>query len=169
MSNSNIKNNIVHIKIGELAVSKDKILTTIVGSCVACCIYDEKNKVIGMAHIMLPNSNNNASNDNSNNNLKAKYADTAVKNLIQELARYGADTNNLKAKIVGGASIFANENDEDMFNIGRKNVDKVKELLKQYNIKIVAEDIGGKNGRSVTFDPSTLNIRVKSSNYEKVL
>ncbi len=166
MSNSDIKNNIINIKIGELAVSKDRILATIVGSCVACCIYDEKSKVIGMAHIMLPNSNNNVSN---NNNLKAKYADTAIKNLIQELARYGADTDNLKAKIVGGASIFANENDEDMFNIGRKNVDKVKELLKQYNIKIVAEDIGGKNGRSITFDPSTLNVRVKSSNYEKVI
>ncbi len=167
MSNSYIKNNIVHIKIGELAVSKDKILTTIVGSCVACCLFDEKNKVIGMAHIMLPNSNNNVSNDN--NNLKAKYADTAIKNLIHELAKYGADTNNLKAKIVGGASIFTNENDEDMFNIGRKNIDKVKELLKQYNIQIVAEDIGGKNGRSVTFDPCTLNIKVKTSNYEKVI
>jgi Chemotaxis protein; stimulates methylation of MCP proteins len=166
MNNPNIKNNIINIKIGELAVSKDKILSTIVGSCVACCIFDEKSKVIGMAHIMLPNSNNSINNDN---NLKAKYADTAVKNLIQELARYGADTNNLKAKIVGGASIFTNENDEDMFNIGRKNIDKVKELLKQYNIKIVAEDTGGRNGRSVTFDPSTLNVRVKSSNYEKVI
>ena len=159
-------NNIIHIKIGELAASKDKILTTIVGSCVACCIYDEKNKVIGMAHIMLPNSSM-VNNDSSN--LKAKYADIAIKNLIQELVKYGANTNNLKAKIVGGASVFVNENDEDMFNIGRKNVDKVKELLNQYNIKVVAEDIGGKNGRSVAFDPYTLRIKIKNSNYEKVI
>ncbi len=155
------ESNSIHIKIGELAVSKDKVLTTIVGSCIALCLYDEKSKVIGMAHIMLPNSSNG--NNSGNGNLKAKYADQAIKNLLQELARYDADTSSIKAKIVGGASVFANENDEDMFNIGRKNVERVKELLSKYKIKVVAEDIGGRNGRYVAFYPNT-QIKIKSNN-----
>ncbi len=153
--------NTIHIKIGELAVSKDKVLTTIVGSCIALCLYDEKSKVIGMAHIMLPNSSNG--NSSSNGNLKAKYADQAIKNLLQEFTKYYAATSSIKAKIVGGASVFANENDEDMFNIGRKNVERVKELLSKYNIKVVAEDVGGRNGRYVAFYPNT-QVKIKSNN-----
>jgi len=159
-----ITNDSVNIKIGELAVSKDKVLTTIVGSCIACCIYDDKNKVIGMAHIMLPENKNS-----SDNNLKAKYADTAIKNLLDELVSHGADIRNLKAKIVGGASIFVNENDVDMFNIGKRNADKVKKLLIDNNVKIISEDIGGRNGRNVIFDPNTFNVKIKSANNERVI
>ncbi len=158
-------NDSVNIKIGELAVSKDKVLTTIVGSCIACCIYDDKNKVIGIAHIMLPGNKNSS----YNNNLKAKYADTAIKNLLDELVNHDADIKNLKAKIVGGASIFVNENDVDMFNIGKKNADKVKKLLIDNNVKIISEDIGGRNGRNVIFDPNTFNVKIKSANNEKVI
>jgi chemotaxis protein CheD len=158
-------NDCVNIKIGELAVSKDKALTTIVGSCIACCIYDDKNKVIGIAHIMLPE--NKSSSDN--NNLKAKYADTAIKNLLDELVNHGADIRNLKAKIVGGSSIFVNENDTDMFNIGKRNADKVKKLLIDNNVKIISEDIGGRNGRNVIFDPNTFSVKIKSANNERVI
>ncbi len=158
-------NDSVNIKIGELAVSKDKVLTTIVGSCIACCIYDDKNKVIGMAHIMLPENKNSS----DNNNLKAKYADIAIKNLLDELVSHGADIRNLKAKIVGGASIFVNENDVDMFNIGKRNADKVKKLLIDSNVKIISEDVGGRNGRNIIFDPNTFNVKIKSANNERVI
>ncbi len=169
---SNGSNTTVHVKIGELAVSKDLPLTTIVGSCIACCIYDDKSKIAGMAHIMLPTKNrkdNSDSNNNTRDDTKAKYADTGIKNLIDELIKQGANINNLKAKIVGGARVFTHESDEDIFNIGERNAEKVKEVLKSYRISIVAEDIGGRGGRNVTFDPSTLTVRVKSNGYEKVL
>lgn len=168
----NRSNATVHVKIGELAVSKDLPLTTIVGSCIACCIYDEKSKIAGMAHIMLPTKkrkDNNYSSNDTRDDTKAKYADTGIKNLVDELINQGADINNLKAKIVGGARVFTHESDDDMFNIGERNAEKVKEMLKSYRIRIVAEDIGGRGGRNVTFDPSTLTVRVKSNGYEKVL
>ncbi|MEM3120808.1 MAG: chemotaxis protein CheD, partial [Candidatus Nitrosocaldus sp.] len=159
---------VIHVKIGELAVSRDLPLTTIVGSCIACCIYDDRNKVGGMAHIMLPTNRINRSND-IHTNTKAKYADTAIKNLVDSLIKNGADINNLKAKIVGGARVFAHESDEDMFNIGGRNAEKVREMLKEYRIRIIAEDIGGRGGRNVTFDPSNLTIKVKGNGYEKIL
>ncbi len=156
----------IHVKIGELAVSRDRPLTTIVGSCIACCIYDDQSKIAGMAHIMLPTKKTN---NNTNIDTKAKYADTAIKNLVDLLVKNGANINNLKAKIVGGARIFAHESDMDMFNIGERNAEKVREILKEYRIMIVAEDIGGRTGRNVVLDPSTLTIKVKGNGYEKIL
>lgn len=169
MSRSNAT---VHVKIGELVVSKGLPLTTIVGSCIACCIYDDKTKIAGMAHIMLPTKkrkDNSDSNNSTHDDAKAKYADTGIKNLVDELIKQGANINNLKAKIVGGARVFTHESDDDMFNIGERNAEKVKEVLKSYRISIVAEDVGGRGGRNVTFDPSTLTVRVKSNGCEKVL
>lgn len=170
---SSRSNSAIHVKIGELAVSRDVPLTTIVGSCIACCIYDDRQRIIGLAHIMLPTDkrrrDNGSSSDDAHADTKAKYADTGVKNLVDTLLRYGADINSLKAKIVGGARVFAHESDEDMFNIGMRNAEKVKEVLKAYGIRLVAEDIGGRGGRSITFDPSTLTIRVKSQGHERVL
>lgn len=175
-NNSKSSSSTIHVKIGELAVSKDLPLTTIVGSCIACCIYDDKSKIVGMAHIMLPtnkrkysNSNSNNTSNNTGSDTKAKYADTGIKNLIDELIKQGANISNLKAKIVGGARVFVHESDKDMFNIGANNAEKVKEVLKLYGISIVAEDIGGRGGRNVIFDPSTLTVRVKNNGYEKVL
>ncbi|MFN4337328.1 MAG: chemotaxis protein CheD [Candidatus Nitrosocaldus sp.] len=166
VSCSSKNNTVIHVKIGELAVSKDLPLTTIVGSCIACCIYDDKNKIAGMAHIMLPTKRTNTT---TNIDTKAKYADTAIKNLVDLLIKNGADINNLKAKIVGGARIFMHESDTDMFNIGDRNAEKVREMLKEYRIMIIAEDIGGRTGRNVTFDPSNLTITVKGNGYEKIL
>ena len=133
------------IGIGEYRVGTFPMMTIGLGSCIGLTLYDETVKVGAMVHIMLPDSGGRT-------DRPGKYADTAVPLLLQELAKLGCKNNrSLVAKIAGGACMF--EYFGANLNIGGRNADKVKTLLKENNIKLASEDIGGKVGRSVTFHP----------------
>lgn len=122
-------------------------LTTLgLGSCVGVCIYDPITKVTGMAHVMLPSSK--AIKNNSN---EAKFADTAIVKLVNEMIAIGANKSRLVCKMAGGAQMFAFSGQNDMMKIGERNAAAVREMLKSFNIPILADDTGGNFGRSIEF------------------
>ena len=128
------------VKIGEYKVVKGEDYVLIIlglGSCVCLTMYDPINKIGGLAHILLPHSNGREE--------SAKYADQAVKLMLRDMRKLGAK--NIIAKIAGGSEILPMLN----MKIGERNVKVVKEQLNKYNIKLVAEDVGGSMGRSVFF------------------
>lgn len=149
---------IITVGISDLAVSKspDVIATYALGSCVGICLYDKANLVGGLAHIMLPSSKETSS---QQDNMK-KFADSGIYLLLRDLERAGANRSALTAKIAGGAQMFAGVN---TFNIGERNVRSVKQVLDNYNIKIIAEQTGDKIGRTIFFDISTGMLEVKSA------
>lgn len=148
------------IKVGmaDLNIAKDPIgLTTIgLGSCVGVCLYDNINRVVGLAHIMLPDSTI------AKNNLNiAKYADTAIHELLSRMLKIGAKRELIKSKLAGGAQMFAFDNASDIIKVGEKNVKASTEILKQLNIPIIATDTGGNHGRTIEiFADGTLNIKM---------
>ncbi len=148
----------ITVGISDLAVSKspDVIVTYALGSCVGICLYDNKNCIGGLAHIMLPSSKEVAL---VQDNYK-KYADTGLVLLLKDLQKMGADINNLTAKIAGGAQMFASS---ATLSIGDRNVKAVKTLLNMYNIKLIGEQTGGKIGRTVFFNTATGMLEVKSA------
>jgi chemotaxis protein CheD len=121
-------------------------LVTSVGSCVAICLYDPKHKCGGLAHIMLPNAA-----IAPHELLPSKYANTAVPALIKLIQKTSGRNSPLCAKIAGGANMFPNLKNNAL-NIGAKNIDAVKVALVQHGIKLLAEDVGGQNGRRITFN-----------------
>ena len=122
-------------------------LTTLgLGSCIGVCLYDPVSKVTGMAHIMLPSSK--AIKNNSN---EAKFADTAVVNLIDEMVRLGALKSRIVGKMAGGAQMFAFSGQNDIMKIGERNAAAVREVLSTFGIRILADDTGGNFGRSIEF------------------
>mgnify|MGYP000926868417 CR=1 FL=1 len=136
---------VIIIGIGEWYTG-DAVMTSIgLGSCIGLVIHDEVKKIGGLAHVMLPKSSGKP------NERAGKYADTAVEVLVQELKQKGSNINNLKAKLAGGASMF--QNFSGNLNIGERNAEALKEILKQRSIPIVREDIGGTIGRTVTYYP----------------
>ena len=149
----------VEIPMGGLGLtSQDKtILQTFVGSCVAICIYDPIAKVAGMAHVMLPKNNTSDPMPKP----EGKFADVAIKILLERLATQGAKENRLKAKMAGGASVFQNEGKQNTFNIGLRNVDTIKTTLAEKKIPILAEDVGAHSGRWVIFDVSSGMMTIK--------
>ncbi|OIJ09925.1 chemotaxis protein CheD [Anaerobacillus arseniciselenatis] len=151
---------IVKVGMADLNVAKppQKIRTSGLGSCVGVIIYDEILKVCGMAHVMLPSSSL-AKADSMN---KAKYADTALEVLLDKLKSNGANQTRLKAKLAGGAQMFKFSTSSEMMRIGPRNVDAVKEKLKELRIRIVSEDVGGTSGRTIEFDPETSKLSIRT-------
>ncbi|MFY4773909.1 chemotaxis protein CheD [Metabacillus sp. RGM 3146] len=153
---------IIKVGIADLKVAKgsDRLRTSGLGSCVGLVLYDSFKKTAGLAHIMLPLS---ALAKNGILN-PAKYADTAVEDLLKQLKSAGVQINGLKAKIAGGAQMFLVHKENEMMRIGPRNVEAVKEMLLRYRIPLVAEDVGGSNGRTIEFDPVTGFLAVKTVN-----
>jgi chemotaxis protein CheD len=127
------------------ACKEPGILTTLgLGSCIGIALYDPQAKVAGLAHIMLPDSK--AIHNNQN---QAKFADTAVIALVRQMEKLGARKINLKAKIAGGAQMFAFNATNESLRVGDRNVDATKKVLKDLNIPLVAEETGASFGRTV--------------------
>ncbi|GAA3406607.1 chemotaxis protein CheD [Paenibacillus hodogayensis] len=121
--------------------------TTGLGSCVGVTLYDPKVKVAGMAHVMLPSSDI-AKEGNLN---IAKYADTAIPELVRRMNRLGAANARLVAKLAGGAQMFAFQTTSDTMRIGPRNVESCKVQLRLLSIPVLAEDTGGNHGRTIEF------------------
>lgn len=143
------------IGIGEYSVltNPDIIVTLGLGSCVGVCIRDKKKNIGGMVHVMLPHNNVD------NKEKPGKYADTGIEKVIEGIVQKGGDRNNFEAKIAGGAAMFSNS--KKSMDIGRKNIDAVKNILKSNNIKIISEEIGGNRARSIEYDLSNGDLQVK--------
>lgn len=146
---------IVGISDYKTAKEPDKLITYALGSCVGTCLFDGINSIAGLSHILLPDSSISKTDKNI-----MKYADTAIEALVREIERFGIRRSLLKAKIAGGANMFATQSSG--MNIGERNVAAVKEQLKRLGIRIVAEDTGKNYGRTVEFDPKTGAMTVKS-------
>ncbi|QUG41107.1 chemotaxis protein CheD [Psychrobacillus sp. INOP01] len=155
----NAQGQIVKVGIADMNIAKapDKIRTSGLGSCVGVVLYDERSTTVGMVHVMLPDSSLGRT---ETINI-AKFADTGITAMVEQLKIEGIQSYKLKAKIAGGAQMFQFSSTRDTMRIGPRNVEAVKEYLKKYSIPILAEDTGGNSGRTIEFDPTTklLNIR----------
>ncbi len=149
---------VVTVGISDLNVVKgsDIIVTYALGSCVGICLYDPVNKVAGLSHIMLPTAEGSAAN-------QMKFADTAIPLLMKKMISSGAKSTYIKAKIAGGAQMFAGDPNSPVSNIGTRNVQAVKQALMKQRIQIVAEDTGKNYGRTVFFSAGNGIMKVKSA------
>lgn len=155
-----VSGGIIIVGIGELytATAPTKLQALGLGSCVGVALYDPVSKVGGLAHIMMPDSNGNP------NELRGKYADTAVANLLNDMQLLAARKENIVAKLVGGASMFTLTH--DVFRIGEKNVIAAKKALYELGLRIVAEDIGGGVGRTMVLHTDSGVVEVRYVNKE---
>ena len=129
------------------------------GSCIGIAIYDPITKIGGLAHIMLPDSKQARATDNT-----AKFADTAIPVLLDQVVRLGAAKNRITAKIAGGSQMFSFAQASDVMRIGDRNVEAVREVLKSLSIRILADDVGGNYGRTVELQLDTGVFVIKTVN-----
>lgn len=153
---------VIRVGISDLnTVSAPKtIRTSGLGSCVGVVIYDLSSKVAGMAHVMLPDSSLTREKEIN----KYKYADTAIPILIDKVCALGARKYALKAKLAGGAQMFQFSPNSTMMRIGPRNIKAVQAQLVANRIPIIAEDIGGSNGRTIEFNPETGKLKIRTVN-----
>lgn len=157
-----------YVRIGEIKYSKingNNLQAVALGSCVAVVLYDPIIKVAGMAHVALPDYRGPQRVKNDKMDLKGRYADTAIPKLLQKLNTMGGLQIRLKAKIAGGANIFGTKGIylDSHLNIGKRNADRVEEILKEKGIPILGRDLGGDTARTVTFDIKTQRMIITNS------
>ena len=127
------------------------------GSCIGISIYDPQRKIGGLLHIMLPDSTTARFTDNP-----AKFADTGIPLLINDIIALGASRSRLVAKIAGGAQMFAFSHATDIMRVGSRNADTCKQILRKNGIRVIAEDTGGACGRTVSINLENGDYTVKT-------
>lgn len=147
---------------GEFKVSHNPHILGILGlgSCVGVALYIKKKHFGGLAHIMLPSSKE------FNHNLEnpVKYADTGIVAMLDKMHSMFGDfaSSEITAKIAGGAHMFPTMTTSSTMDIGKRNVESVKNTLESLSIRLVAEDTGGNHGRTIYFDLTTGLVSVNS-------
>lgn len=135
----------IHVVQGGHAVSSDEdvCLTTILGSCVSACIWDPQARLGGMNHFLLPEAPGGAPGDR-------RYGVQAMELLINGLLARGARRDRLKAKVFGGGRMS-----DGMADIGGRNAEFVRRFLRDEDIPIEGESLGGSAARRLQFWPTT--------------
>ncbi len=145
----------MHVGMAGMRVVHDGCqLKAILGSCVGVIIRDPKRKVSGLAHVMMPRFR-------PGDSARGKYADTAIPDLIAQIAALGCRTTGLEAVLIGGARMFPSGN-ETIASIGDQNVAAARQALLDRNVRITFEDTGGSRGRAVVFDNTTGEVSVRT-------
>ena len=149
---------VIVVGMADLKVAKSPdILTTLgLGSCIGITLYAGANKIGGMAHIMLPTYKGF-----EGQNI-AKFADSAIIELVNQLARIGAPRASLVAKIAGGAHMFGRSQNNDMLKIGERNAAASLAILKQLGIPVKANDTGGTHGRTIELHMDTGALKIRT-------
>ena len=135
----------IMIGIGEYHVGSGPMMTIGLGSCIGLTIYDRDLHIGAMVHIMLPDSSGRT-------DRPGKYADTAIPLLLGMLAEKGSHRSSLVIRMAGGACMF--EYFGNNLNIGERNAERVRAVLAEQHLRITAEEVGGKIGRTVAFYPN---------------
>lgn len=147
---------------GEYYVSsKQEVISTLLGSCVAACLFDPVNNIIGMNHFLLAYSQHIYDKPVIESE-EARYGMQAMELLINEMMSKGASRLNLKAKCFGGGDVLKIRGEPGgRQSVGGVNIDFIREFLKNENIPMVGSALGGNFGRNVHFVGNDFSVFVK--------
>ena len=144
---------------GEFYVTvNDEIIVTVLGSCVSACIRDRVFGIGGMNHFMLPVNRNEASQWGGQLEESTRFGNFAMEKMINEILKHGGNRKNLEVKLFGGGKVITGMTTID---VGRRNIDFVREYVQMEELNLVAEDLGDIYPRKVVYNPKTGKVRVK--------
>ncbi|MBN2618822.1 MAG: chemotaxis protein CheD [Spirochaetales bacterium] len=171
------KSEVITIYPGEYYISSSKeIITTILGSCVAVCLYDLENNIAGMNHFMLPEGSLNINelitkdlhlNISHISDKAMMYGIESMDVLIYMMQKKGAERRNLRAKIFGGGQILSNMTKKP--SIGEQNIKFAKSYLNTEQITIENESVSDTYGRRIYFLTGTSSVFVKKIITDRVI
>lgn len=141
------------LNVGEFAVSKKPAtLETILGSCVAVCLWDANRRIGGLNHYLLPF-------EQPGTPLSNIYGATSIDAMVHQVINTGADINSLQAQIFGGGSVLIPS--EDVFNVGMENIRIARKKLHEYDIPVIGERVGATHGIRVVFKTYTGEVTIR--------
>ena len=151
--------NVIKVGMADLNIAKspDSLTTLGLGSCIGLTLYDRVAKIGGLVHYMLPDSTKLKNNSNI-----AKFGDTGIRELYKKMIEKGASPTRMVAKIAGGAKMFEVSGLSSVGNVGERNAEEAKIILKELKVRLVAEDTGLNYGRTVVLNCENGEYLIKS-------
>lgn len=143
------KKYVVGIADMKMARQEGMLVTYALGSCIGVCLYDPVIKLAALLHILLP------LNMETGRKSPLKYADTGIRETLRQMEQQGASRRRIVAKIAGGAKMFEIAGGGSLGNIGQRNIESVHRVLQQESIRLLREDVGGGQARTLLFDAAT--------------
>ncbi len=162
---SRFKSAAVKVLPGEYYATKDDLMiTTLLGSCIAVCLYDPKHKVGGMNHFLLPEGGDGGDLMSTS----GRYGVYAMELLINHIVKLGGARKHLRAKVFGGGNVIKSMTHS---KVGDQNVTFIMGFLKNEGIPIDAEDVLDIYPRKVNFFPFSGRVMMKklTSHYDHEL
>ena len=138
------------------------LITYALGSCIGLCFYDPALKLGALLHIMLP------LNMEAGRTHPMKYADTGIRETVRMMESKGASRSRMVVKIAGGAKMFEVGGNSALGNIGLRNIESVRTILRRENLRLVAEDVGGTIARTLSLDVATGQGMIRSYGRETI-
>jgi len=151
------------VGISEMYISSepdDIIITYSLGSCIGVSIYDQKLKIGGMVHCMLPLSKIDP---NKALEKPCMFTDTGISCLLQNFLNMGSSRANLIIKTAGAASMLDEKN---IFKIGERNYTVLKKIMWKNDLQIKAEDVKGTASRTMLLYMNSGKTTIKSGGKE---
>lgn len=138
---------------GEYHVSRTACqMATLLGSCVAVCLSHTEKAYAAMNHYLLSTAP-------AGDKDKGRYGDTSIETIVWLMKKLDPDTRKIKARIYGGARVVGHLGKQN--DIGDRNIETARAIMKKHGIRIVEEEVGGTNGRRIYFDTGAKSVRVK--------
>jgi chemotaxis protein CheD len=138
----------------QYVTDKPELITTLLGSCVAVCLFDPVAKVAGMNHFLLANRRYSREMPVAISEA-GRYGINAMELLINALLHIGARKDRLRAKAFGGGNVLNSVSCDNFTCVGDINERFIREFLKTENIMLESEDLGGERGRVIKFRTDT--------------
>jgi len=146
----------VYLHPGQVFASGEgALVTTVLGSCVSVCLWDPASRVGGMNHYVLPRLV-------ASDSASPRFADIAMRELVQHVLRLGARRSTLEAKVFGGACLSPATGARGKPHLGEQNVSRALAVLQDERIRVVAADTGGGRGRKLMFSTDDGTVWLKA-------
>jgi chemotaxis protein CheD len=146
---------VIRIHIGDyVACREPAVISTLLGSCVAVCLFDPVSRIGGMNHILLPGRA-----VCQPHNEVTRYGVNAMEHLINRIMKLGGDRHRLKAKVFGGANVLPVI--RKSYRTGDENARFTIHFLEMEKIPVTAKDLGGIHSRKIFFETDTGDVYLK--------
>lgn len=157
---------VISVGLGQAVFSTDVNTVLVIhglGSCIGLALYDPVSRTGGLCHVVLPSSDNLPS-----NGAPAKFADQALTFALAQMHRWGVSRSSLRAKIVGGASLFSFTASPTL-NVGARNTEEVCRLLREAGIHLAGKEVGGGKGRTMFFHLEDGRIEIATVDTDRIV
>ena len=148
----------IKVGIADMAITRQEgtLITYALGSCIGISLYDPAIKLGSLLHIMLPE----AANMREPNVFK--FADTGIQETLRKMSVFGGMKSRYVCKIAGGARMFEIQGSSGIGNIGERNIESVKNVMRSEQIRVVKQDVGANYARTMLLDVATGAVAIRT-------